>query len=89
MTRNFTLDHYIDAHASSHTELSELKEPVSKTKKVFDFLAGIYDPKLDMAKAHVMGIVKLNESFDDCQQYVDTFHLNVSENDVNSRAKPS
>jgi len=33
MTRNFTLDHYIDVHASSHAELSELKEPVSEIRK--------------------------------------------------------
>jgi len=84
--RNFTLDHYINTHDSSHTELSELKDPVSETKKVSDFLAGVSDPKLDMTKAHVLGIDKLNERFDDCQKYVKSFHLNIRANNFNYRA---
>ena len=65
MNNSFTLDNYIDTHTNLHAELSEIKEPVSETKKVSNFLADKSDPKLDMAKVHVLGIDKLNEIFDD------------------------
>ena len=58
------ISHCIEAHASSNAEFTRLKEPVSETEKKIDFLASISDLKLDMAKYHVLGIFKLNESFD-------------------------
>ena len=64
---NFTLDHYIDAHTSSHTVLLDLKESVSETTKVSYFLTGISGPKLDIVKAYVFGIDKLNKIFNDYQ----------------------
>ena len=84
-TRNYTLDSYIELHASAHAELLECKEPVSETKKVSDFRAGISCPKLEMAKAHVLGMDSLNEEFAPCQNYIKTYHLNVKENDKITR----
>ena len=86
INKNYTLDHYIDAHTSSYVEILELKEPVPEIKKVSHFLASISDSKLDMAKVHVLGIDKSNENFDEYHKYVNTFNLNVRTNNVNSSA---
>jgi hypothetical protein len=58
-----------------------LREPVSETKKVTDFLAGILCPKLDMAKAHILGMDILNENFSAYQNYIKPYHLNVKESE--------
>ena len=74
--RNWTLDNVIDSHAAAHAELLELKEPVSETKKVTDFLPGILCSKLEMAKAHILGMDVLN---------IKTYHLNVMESEKTQR----
>ena len=42
-------------------------------------------PKLDMAKAHILGMDVLNENFSACQNYIKTYHLNVKESEKTSR----
>jgi hypothetical protein len=83
--RNWTLDNFIDSHAAAHAELLELREPVSETKKVTEFLAVILNPKLEMAKAHILGMDALNENFSACQNYIKTYHLNVMESEKTQR----
>jgi hypothetical protein len=63
MSRKFTFDMYVSAHLLGHNELSLLGEPVSESKKVTDFLAGITVPSLSTAKENVIGCVaKLENS---------------------------
>jgi hypothetical protein len=83
--RDWTLANFIDSHAAARAELLQLKGPVSETKKVTDFLAGILCSKLEMAKAHILGMDVLNENFSACQNYIKTYHLNVMESEKTQR----
>jgi hypothetical protein len=61
---------YVSAHLISHNGLNLLGEPISESKKVTDFLAGITAPSLSStAKENVIGDVTKLENFDACQQY--------------------
>ena len=40
-SRNFTLDDYIGKHSDAHAELLDLKEVISESRKVDDFLKGV------------------------------------------------
>jgi hypothetical protein len=53
----FTFDMYVSAHLMSHNKLNLLGEPISESKKVTDFLAGITAPLLSTAKENVIGDV--------------------------------
>jgi hypothetical protein len=53
----YTFDKYVSAHPTSHNELNLLGEPISASKKVTDFLAGITAPSLSTAKENVIGDV--------------------------------
>jgi hypothetical protein len=66
----FTFDMYISAHLMSHNVLNLLGEPISESKKVIDFLAGITAPSLSTTKENVIGDVTKLENFDVCQQYL-------------------
>jgi hypothetical protein len=66
----YTFDMYVSTHLTGHNELSLLGEPVSKSKKVTNFLAGITAPSLTTAKENVIGDVTKLENFDACQQYM-------------------
>ena len=44
--RNWTFQHYVQAHQEAHAELDLVCEAVLETKKVQDFLAKIKDPTL-------------------------------------------
>jgi hypothetical protein len=61
---------YISTHLTGHNELSLLGKPVSESKKVTDFPAGITTPSLTTAKENVIGDVTKLENFDACQQYM-------------------
>jgi hypothetical protein len=64
---------YISVHQKAHNELDELGEPVSETKKVTDFMAGIQDPKAETAKAVVISSPLMRESFEMTQTYLQHF----------------
>ena len=65
-------------HQAAHNELLDLDEPVAELKKVSDFLKGIHDPTLVMAKSVALGDpTKLND-FETCQQYISTIVSNLS-----------
>jgi hypothetical protein len=66
----YTFDMYVSAHLTGYNKLSLLGEPVSESKKVTDFLAGITAPSLTTAKENVIGDVTKLENFDACQQYM-------------------
>ena len=48
------LDNYINKHANAHVELLNLKEIVSESKKVDNFLKGILEPCLKTKKENVL-----------------------------------
>ena len=50
--RTYTLDAYINTHVSSHATLAEKGEPIAESKKSQDFLDGILDSRLEVAKTH-------------------------------------
>jgi hypothetical protein len=56
----------------STNELAALGEPVAKTKKVSDFLAGITDGTLSTIKLIIDGDSEKNSDFSVCQQYLKT-----------------
>jgi hypothetical protein len=66
----YTFNMYGSTHLTGHKELSLLGKPVSKSKKVTNFLAGITAPSLTTAKENVIGDVTKLENFDACQQYM-------------------
>jgi len=68
----FTFANYVNLHQGAHNELLDLDEPVSETKKVTDFLAGIRDPTLNTGKSVILGDPEKLEDFEACQQYLST-----------------
>ncbi len=73
----FSFDQYVGRHQQAHNELLFLEEPVAKTKKVTDFLAGIRDPKLETAIQTCMGDQQKLTNFELCQQYFKTIVENT------------
>jgi hypothetical protein len=69
----FSFGQYVALHQKANNELLELSEPVSETKKVTDFLAGISAPELSTAKQVVMGDEVRLESFDLTQTNLTNF----------------
>ena len=78
-TRHFSLDDFITKHADAHAELQDLKEVISETKKVEDFLKGILDPRLKTAKENVLGDPTKYGNFNITQQYFKTVTGNMGE----------
>jgi hypothetical protein len=70
--RNWTFQHYVQAHQEAHAELELVGEAVPETKKVQDFLANIKDPTLQMGVTHCFGEPEKLKSFESCQQYLST-----------------
>ena len=70
--RNWTFQHYVQAHQEAHAELDLVGEAVPETKKVQDFLANIKDPTLQMGVTHCFGEPEKLKSFESCQQYLST-----------------
>jgi hypothetical protein len=70
--RNWTFQHYVQAHQEAHSELDLVGEAVLETKKVQNFLANIKDPTLQMVVTHCFGEPKKLKSFESCQQYLST-----------------
>jgi hypothetical protein len=66
---HYAFDMYVSTHLTSHNELELLGEPVSESKMITDFLAGITAPSLMTAKENVIGDMTKLEKFDACQQY--------------------
>jgi hypothetical protein len=66
----YTFNVYVSTYLTSHNKLSLLGKPVSESKKVTDFLAGITAPLLTTAKENAIGDVSKLENFDACQQYM-------------------
>jgi hypothetical protein len=75
--KGFTFSSYITLHQAAHNELLDLDEPVSKTKKVTDFLKGIRDPNLNTGKSIVLGDPMKLEDFEKCQQYLSMIVTNL------------
>ncbi len=71
-TKSFSFDSYIIKHQKAHNELFILKEPLTETKKVQDFLAGIHDPAFATFKGIVLGDTAKMSNFEACQQYLKT-----------------
>ena len=70
--RNWTFQHYVQAHQEAHAELDLVGEAVPETKKVQDFLANIKDRTLQMGVTHCFGEPEKLKSFESCQQYLST-----------------
>jgi hypothetical protein len=68
----FTFDAYAAKHVRAHNELEVLGEPVAETKKVTDFVNGIQDQRLEIAKLVVDGDPEKHSNFDICLQYFKT-----------------
>jgi len=68
--KTFSFQHYVTAHMKCHNELAICGEPVSESKKVTDFIAGISDTTLSSGIAHVWGDQNLLTSFKECQLYL-------------------
>ena len=51
---------------------------MAESKKVSDFLKGIHDPTLIMAKSVILGNPAKLDDFEECQQYISTIVLNLS-----------
>jgi hypothetical protein len=83
--RTFTFDNYVEAHQEAHNTLADLNEPVPKTKKVTDFLAGITDSRLSNAKDLILGDMQKLQSFKICQQYLKTVVYNKSTQEKHER----
>jgi hypothetical protein len=62
----------------AHEELPVLKEPVSESKKVTDFLVGIRDLALSTCRSIVLGDPAKLVDFEECQQYLSTVVQNMS-----------
>jgi hypothetical protein len=73
----YTIDQYVTRHQKAHNELLSLGCPVTETTKVQDFLRGITDPKLEVAKAVVDGDPTKYGNFEECQQYFKTMVENA------------
>jgi hypothetical protein len=65
--QNFSFDQYVEIHKAAYNTLADLDEGVSETKKVTDFLAGIADPCLAMAKDLILGDTAKLGDFEACQ----------------------
>lgn len=69
-------DQYVGKHhqqVQARYELLFLKEPVPETKKVTDFYASIFDPKLETATNLVwLGNERKLTNFELCQQHFKT-----------------
>jgi hypothetical protein len=70
--RNWTFQHYVQAHQEAHAESELVGEAVPETTKVQDFLANIKDPTLQMGVTHCFGEPEKLKSFESCQQYLST-----------------
>ena len=78
-TRHYSFQNYVTLHQKAHNELEELGEPVSKTKKVSEFLKYISDPTLQMGMQIVMGDPAKLDNFELCQQYLSTLQTNTEQ----------
>ena len=76
--KTFSIDQYVARHQRAHNDLLDMGEPIPEGKKVVDFLAGITDSKLEIAKGVIDGDdAKLN-NFELCQQYIKTVAMNAA-----------
>jgi len=69
----FGFSDYISVHQRAYNELLELGEPVSESKKVTDFMAGIQDSKMETSKAIVIGSPAMHGDFDATQTFLQHF----------------
>jgi hypothetical protein len=76
--KGFSFANYVTLHQAAHNELLDLDEPVAETKKVSDFLKGIRDPNLTIAKNVVLGDPIKLDDFEECQQYISTIVSNLA-----------
>lgn len=76
--RGFKFSDYVTLHQEAHNELFDLKESLSETKKVRDFLKGIQDPTLVVGKTVVLSDPAKLSDFELCQQYLSTLVENTS-----------
>jgi hypothetical protein len=76
--RGFKFSDYVTLHQEAHNELFDLKETLSETKKVRDFLKGIQDPTLVVGKTVVLSDPAKLMDFELCQQYLSTLVENTS-----------
>ena len=78
-TRHYSFQNHVTLHQKAHNELEELGEPVSETKKVFEFLKYISDLTLQMGMQTVMGDPARLDNFELCQQYLLTLQTNTEQ----------
>jgi hypothetical protein len=74
----FKFSNYVTLHQEAHNELFDLKETLSETKKVRNFLKGIQDPTLLVGKTVVLSDPEKLADFKQCQQYLSTLIENTS-----------
>jgi hypothetical protein len=80
---NYTLDKSIAVHQSAHkNELFILKEPMSESKKVPDFIRGINSDVLKSAIVQVLGDPLKTDNFEACQQSLKTVHQAKQSNGI-------
>lgn len=68
--RNFGFRDYVNKHLTAHNELEDVGVPVDERKKVVDFLAGIQDPRLQVAVNIVRGDTEKKNNFFIAQAYL-------------------
>ncbi len=68
--RNWTFQHYVQAHQEAHAELELVGKAVPETKKVQDFLVNIKDPIMQMGVTHCFGEPEKLKLFESCQLYL-------------------
>jgi hypothetical protein len=68
--RNYDFNTYVHTHQQAHQELIRLGEPISKNKKVRDFLQGITDPQCTTIKLNVLSNTALLNDFSQAINYI-------------------
>lgn len=69
-TKHWSFEQHVAVHQKAHNEVVAYKEPMSETKKVTDFLAGITDPALESGLSNIFGDATKLVDFEACQQYL-------------------
>jgi hypothetical protein len=75
--RNFTFEMYCAALNTAFTDLETTGELVSDERKMRVFLKGLIDPKLEAAKAQVMGNDGLKNNFDSAVNWIAEWNDNM------------
>ena len=76
---------YIQRQCAAYAELLDLKEVISETKKVDDFLKNITDPRLKTVKENVIALPLKASNFTVAHQFVQTVHSSMAQQDKSDR----